>query len=569
MAGAFFPAGGDFAAAVCCCGEPSRCGKVWTMTYPLAVGGPVDGFTPQQQRRWMAWILGLGIVARLFRAILAFPLWSDEAFLSASFLERGYADLFRPLEYHQVCPLGFLWAQLTAVKLLGFTEFTLRLVPMLASVAGLLLFARLAARTLSGSARLLAVAVFAFSYPGLRYANEAKPYAFDVLVSVVLVLLAMEWLRRPNRQRWPWILTATAPVAIASSFPAGFVAGGVSLAAFCELAGRPRMRTSLRAWVAWLAFNLSVAASFLGAYYLYVRAQSGAELSAQMLPYWRDSFPPLDSVSKLASWLFWTHTGDMFGHPFGGPRAASIGTTLLCLVALIVLGRNRRWSLMALGLTPLALNLVAACVGRYPHGGHVRIALYLMPLICLAAGLGLAAVLGWFARRRPERAGWVPAVLILLGVLPLGSAVRDVLLPGKTPSDIRARNFARWFWYELERQGEVVCLKTDWQRDLAAPAFEYRYSSLYWCNQRIYSPRHRRGEPLQLERVTANWPLLCVVYHSTGYPLDQIALAGWLGEMEPRWRLVDRRPYQLTHAGRRESSIEDVSTIDVFRFVPR
>jgi 4-amino-4-deoxy-L-arabinose transferase-like glycosyltransferase len=540
-----------------------------TSPFPFAAGGPADALEPQRARRWIAAILALGIAARLFRAVLAFPLWSDEAFLSASFLERGYVDMFRPLEYHQVSPLGFLWAQLTAVKLLGFTEFTLRLVPMLASVASLLLFARLAARTLSGAARLLAVAVFAFSYSGLRYANEAKPYGFDVLVVVVLLLLAVEWLRRPERQRWPWLLTAFAPVAIGCSFPAVFVAGGISLATLWELVRRPRLRVAWRAWTAWLAFNLSVAASFLGAYWLYVRAQSAAELSAQMQPYWRESFPPLDSVGRLAGWLFWTHTGDMFAHPVGGPRMASIGTTLVCLVTLIVLWRSRRWSVILLGLAPLALNLIVAAAGRYPYGGHVRIALYLMPLVCLAAGLGLATVLAWFARRRPERAAWVPAVLVLLALLPIGSAVRDVLTRGKTPSDIRTRDFARWFWNELDRQGEVVCLKSDWHRDLAPPAFEYRYSSLYWCNQRIYSPRHRRGDPPRLERVTDQRPLQCVVYHSQANPLDAKAVAGWLAEMEPRWRLADRRQYQITHTDRRERTIEDVSKIDVFRFAPR
>ena len=51
----------------------------------LAAGGPVDQFSPERQRRWIGLIVVAGIAGRLFRLLLVFPLWSDEAFLSASF----------------------------------------------------------------------------------------------------------------------------------------------------------------------------------------------------------------------------------------------------------------------------------------------------------------------------------------------------------------------------------------------------------------------------------------------------------------------------------------------------
>ena len=62
-------------------------------------------------QRWLWLLVGLGIAARVVRWALCFPLWGDEAFLSASFLHRGYGDMFGPLEYHQICPLLVLWAQ--------------------------------------------------------------------------------------------------------------------------------------------------------------------------------------------------------------------------------------------------------------------------------------------------------------------------------------------------------------------------------------------------------------------------------------------------------------------------
>src|SRR3954470_21037655 len=64
-------------------------------------------------------VVALGLVWRTVRYAMAFPLWGDEAFLAVNFLTRGFADMSRPLEFGQVAPPGFLWAELAAVRALG------------------------------------------------------------------------------------------------------------------------------------------------------------------------------------------------------------------------------------------------------------------------------------------------------------------------------------------------------------------------------------------------------------------------------------------------------------------
>ena len=144
--------------------------------------------------------MALGVAARLIRFGLRLPLWCDEAFLSANFLDRGYGDMLRPLEYHQVCPVLFLWVQLSVVKLLGFTEYTLRLFPLICGLGSIALFWHLAGRLLRGTALVLAVGIFATSYACIRYSAEAKPYGCDLLVGLVLVSLLVEWWRQPRAQ---------------------------------------------------------------------------------------------------------------------------------------------------------------------------------------------------------------------------------------------------------------------------------------------------------------------------------------------------------------------------------
>ena len=108
--------------------------------------------------------VGLGVLLRIARYAMNYPLWWDEAFVAVNFIRRGYIDLLRPLDYGQVCPILFLWCELTAVKLLGFSEWSLRLLPLVSSVASLVLFRHVAGRIVRGVPLLLAVAILAVSF---------------------------------------------------------------------------------------------------------------------------------------------------------------------------------------------------------------------------------------------------------------------------------------------------------------------------------------------------------------------------------------------------------------------
>jgi len=112
---------------------------------------------PAAQARLVWACLAIAIAARSVRFLLKFPLWEDECFLAANFIDRGFGDLLAPLNYHQVAPLLFLGIELTCVKLFGFAEWPLRLYPFLCSIGSLLLFRRLAGRLLEGLPLVLAV----------------------------------------------------------------------------------------------------------------------------------------------------------------------------------------------------------------------------------------------------------------------------------------------------------------------------------------------------------------------------------------------------------------------------
>ena len=67
------------------------------------------------------------------------------------------------------------------------------------------------------------------------------------------------------------------------------------------------------------------------------------------------------------------------------------------------------------------------------------------------------------------------------------TTVRDFWFPAKSVDVMRARDFARWFWFTAQFDGEVACLKSDLDLVFVPGQYEYGLLSMYLCNQRIYS----------------------------------------------------------------------------------
>ena len=122
------------------------------LTESLMAGGFAMSHRTDLAGRLTWGLVGLGVLVRLVRYLVVYPIWHDEAFLAVNFLDRGYLDLLRPLDYMQVSPILFLWIELTVVRWLGFCEWSLRLFPAICGLAGVFLFRHVAARLVHGMA---------------------------------------------------------------------------------------------------------------------------------------------------------------------------------------------------------------------------------------------------------------------------------------------------------------------------------------------------------------------------------------------------------------------------------
>lgn len=519
----------------------------------------------------------LGLLIRTVRYLLRFPLWPDESFLAAGFIRSDFADLLGAIDYHQVAPLFFLWAELAVVKILGFTEYSLRFFPLLCSLGSVFLFYHLARRLWRGEALLLAVAIFAVSYYPIRHGAEVKPYAVDLFVSLFLLTLAVGWWQKPgSSSRLWWLAAATAP-AIGFSFPAVFVGGGISLGLLPAVLRRGRGKSV----IPYLVFNLALVGAFLSVYKISTGPQYSTESWLSSPPRkdasshgwqegaWVKCFPPFEEPVKLPGWLIKTHTGRLFAYPNGGKHGGSALTFICFLAGVTILYRRKRKSLLPILLAPFALGFIAAALHRYPYGYSARFNLYLAPIICLLAGPGAAVLISLI---RPEKIrGAVFTVFVsLLALMGMSIIVADCVHPYKNEEDIASRRFARHLWKEESREAELVCAYTDLGKDFFPGLFEWGNSARYLCHQSIYSENHRRGRHApDWSSITRDRPLKVVVFSipENLFPharRDEDTWDRWLKEMTTRYELLDREKHEINQQVKGQHE-----TYEIYEFVPK
>jgi hypothetical protein len=489
-------------------------------------------------RRLTLALLAIGVVWRLVRYLLRFPIWDDEAFICLNFLELDYLGLTRELRNCQVAPLLFLWGELTSLRLFGASELSMRLLPFVAGMASLFLFWRLARAALPPLAQTIAVGFLAVAIWPVSMGAFTKPYSLDLLMSLLLLLPAVAWLQHPRQSRWPIFLILATPLALFSSYPVVFVAGAIILAVLATV-----WRQGWKTRLSWCVFNVVLLTAFLGHYFIAGQSQlhspdKGATTEQSMQAFWAEGFPPSKPLA-LVKWLIFAHTGQMMAFPIGSQDGGSAMTTLLCLVGAWHFWTSRRRDLLVLCLAPFGLGLLAAVLHRYPYGASCRLCQHLAPAICLSAGMG-AAVLLERIRSVVIRRRWIIGVCAMLVLVGICGMVRDLIHPYRTLEALWTRqvmqtlaaetrsgvplvvlnkpeemdSLFRWYleqygdrvswsgridWDKARASGEVICLGYDYHK-LSAPEQMPRFPTREPMNLPI-------GATLRLDPNRQEWVL--------------------------------------------------------------
>jgi hypothetical protein len=518
----------------------------------------------QARLRQLAWcfvLVGLGL--RAARYLLAFPLWCDEYQLAANLLDRNLADLLRPLDNNQVAPIGFLWVEWLVTRLMGFNEWSLRLFPLACGMAALCLFHQLARRCLEGWTCLAAVALFSVSYYPLRLACEVKPYSADLAFVLVVALLLLGRPGRPFAARRAWLLAAATPVGLLISYPSVFVLGAASATIGLHILLAARRGDWPRRGVlpAYLAFNVVLVGSFAGVMQLSAAAQYRSTAS-EMLASWADAFPPWRQPWKLPVWFLRAHTSEIFAYPVGAENGGSLLTAAAFALGCPALWRRGQGCVVLFQAALFGLTMAAACLERYPYGGHARLAQHLAPGICLIAAAGLGAALERFSRNGNVRWAFSGLLWACLA-LAVGIGMRDVARPYKDAVDFEHRSLARRLWSD-PFPGATFSVNDQLADGLYEASFDSAARCL-WRAQHPFEHWPRQGRVVQAD---GNLPLRCVVYHSAA-ARRAAGFDQWLQEMSRHYRMLHACAYRVPLASHgRRGADHYMQCYDVYYFEP-
>jgi hypothetical protein len=358
--------------------------------------------------RWMPLVfVVLGVLARLRQWIGGRSLWLDEVLIADNLVHRGFADLAtKPLQHFQVAPLLWLELEHLSVRLFGSGERSLRLLPLLAGIAVVVVTWVLARRLLPDVLVPVAVLLVALHPALIYYSNEVKQYSTDALVVLLLVYLAQNVGSRvddgPDLRRF----ALAGVIAVWLSHVAVLALAGLSLV----LVLRPLMSRDLRRGT---RVGLVLSPWLVSFVLSYAVTLHSIENSTEVSNYWRHTYP--HSFLGLPGWFF-SRWYDVAANPLH-MTVRVLGLLLLVAGLIRLAWLGRRWAALTWVVVPVAL--LAAALHLYPFAD--RLALWLVPLVALT----LAATLPH--RLDPGALGWLLVGSAALTVA-LGPAIGTGLL---------------------------------------------------------------------------------------------------------------------------------------------
>jgi Dolichyl-phosphate-mannose-protein mannosyltransferase len=344
--------------------------------------------------------------------------WYDESMWAMRLLHR-------PLEDLSIRPLGFMWLTRFFVNTFGATEVWFRLLPAIGALGSLLLFPYVVSQLVASKwLRLLGVLLFAIHPALVDYANEFKPYSWEVLIHLAPIALYLRF-RETDDVRWFYALLAFLPVGFLLAYNLAFAYPGMLL--LCLLcAWRSLDKKKLVALT--LASGLACAATGAVVYKL---ALSNVTQEEKTESYWGGKYRVFYQRNDEQSRLDWTveTVSDMAAfvgirrvlwHQHGHMKArvaSELGSAdrlfwiVMVGAGLLGLLKARRDLLWVL-LGPLLVTVLGNYVGKWPLGAfrtNLFIIVYVLPL----------ALLGFQFLATTERRAQVLAGLVLsLSLIP-------------------------------------------------------------------------------------------------------------------------------------------------------
>ena len=362
----------------------------------------MESIVVSRELLWLVVLLGVAVRVRVYVANRS--LWLDESFLALNIIDRSMDKLLTaPLDYNQTAPAGFLFVEKAAVEAFGMGEYTLRALPLVCGIFGLLLYPLLSRRVLGPAGAIIAVALFAFAGPLVYYSSELKPYAGDIAATIAISLMALAALDDRLGIRRALALGLLGVVLIQLTY-AGILAAagtGVALVAIFVMDRRLARPGPVIALVGTWAVGAVV--------FLFSRpGLESAQFTGGKGSIGR--FAPLPASSADVAWY-----SDRAKGVFADANFALTRWPLFLVFFFAVVGAvnlvARNWRVFAVLVAPVIATIVASAAHKYPLLD--RTTLFLVPFLFLLVTNGIVVL----ARRLPRAVGATAAAFVVAALL--------------------------------------------------------------------------------------------------------------------------------------------------------
>lgn len=439
-------------------------------------------------------LLVIGAALRIYIYLQNRNLIIDEANVARNIYERGFIALLQPLDYYQYAPPVFLWITKLNTLLFGMGELSLRLYPLLCSLAALVLLYKLLKELVPMKAIWYPISLFVFCAIFIRYSSELKQYMPDICIALSLMWLALKVNMNQFRTKGfilIWIVVGS--LAIWSSMPSVFILAGVGAYYGWEHVIRQKQYNKL----VHLAFISAVwIAQFLVYYLLMLKEQANSD--------YLQNFHHYDFLfatpTKREEWQHNWYTFSALMRQFEGlyPYVHDINTGFI-IAGVIMLFRKARSYFMLLMVPVLALCFAAA-IDQFSL--LPRVSLFIIPVLIVIIGYGFAQ----FA--------FLKSILLrgLLLVLAIYAAGCNIAFMMETPFKYEELTEGMQYLKDKQLKAEAISLyhssepaftyytqihpdKEQWT-DLkeSTPLFWHtNYDSLSWFMRNVWSSRQPLG----------------------------------------------------------------------------
>jgi len=423
-------------------------------------------------------------------------------------ISKPYLQLFKPLDYAQAAPVGFLLVERFLVKIFHNSDSILRLFPLVCGIASLFLFYRLLKYGMSKTSALLALALFAVSNDLLYYSSSLKQYMCDVATVLILYLAAFHFGSKKLTIFRTVLFGLVGGISIWVSHPALFVLTGLGSTLTLFYLFRKDFSRLFRLTIVYLFWVLSFVP-------LYLTALRHSAQHKGLLQYWSSSFMPFPPTNTSEfMWVF-----DKFVAIFQDPAQLKFTA---CAVFIFLIGSIsmafRKSKTFFMLISPIFFALIASGLHKYPF--HGRLLLFILP------------ILYFFIAAGTDRLSFNSRIIrvVLMGLFvyhPFIIACHYLTEPRVKEEIIPVIKYTKQHW----KRGHLLYLYRKSQ-----PAFEY-YAPNYGFTKQDYiisfaSTKDRREYLTDLNKLRGKgrvWILLSHIYpNEIGFLLGQLNRMGVL-----------------------------------------